>query len=229
MKAVVKRAASAIVSSKHQIGLLKEIDPNVDESKIVLKPHHMIGYDRVRLPRESRANTVLFLGPVSVRKPVEPMIDLVSADSKNKFRYVMKNMVGITDEQKQFLSEHPNVDFSTGFMGDDDFYKAIGSAALLVSTHNRLFEGKLSGPISDAIASGTPLVVSRMSPHDEMFEEFGDMGYLVDYDQQGWIEQLLSADYDADFPVFEKNLAACREGSSMENIRVIFRSRFGGS
>jgi glycosyltransferase involved in cell wall biosynthesis len=226
MKAVVKRATSTIVSSKHQIGLLKEIDSNIGESKIVLKPHHMIGYDRVRLPIEARGNTVLFLGPISVRKPVEPMIDLINADSKNKFQYIMKNMVGITDEQTQFLTEQPNVDFSTGFMGDDDFYEAIGSAALLVSTHNRLFEGKLSGPISDAIASGTPLVVNRMSPHDEMFDEFGDMGYLVEYDNPDWIDRLLTADFESDFPVFEKNLAACREGSSMENMRAIFQECF---
>jgi hypothetical protein len=229
MKAVVKRAASSIVSSKHQNDLLKEIDPGVDESKIIMKPHHMIGYDRTRLPREARSNTALFLGPVSVRKPVEPVIDLIRADKQNKFSYVMKNMIGITDEQQNFLTEHPNVEFSTGFMEDDVFYEAIGSAALMISTHNRLFEGKLSGPISDAIASGTPLVLNRMSPHDEMFDEFGDMGYLVDYDQVGWIDQLLTADYDSDFSAFEKNLASCREGSSMENMRAIFRSRFSGS
>ena len=228
MRAVVKRATSLMLCSEHQVSLLKEIYPNVQDTKIVHKPHHMIGYSRTRLPLSDRSNRLLYLGPVSVRKPIEPVIDLIKADVDGKFRYVMKNMVGITDKQSQFLEGHPNVDFSTEFLDDDEFYEAIGSAALLISTHNRLFEGKLSGPISDAIASGTPVIASRMSPHDEMFDEFGDMGYLVDYDDVGWIDRLLSADYQSDFGAFEKHMALCRENSSMENIREIFRQRFEG-
>ena len=226
LKAVAKRASSLIVSSKHQIDLLREIDPDVSDSKIVLRPHHMIGYSRTLRSLAERSNRLLYLGPVSVRKPVEPVIDLIKADVDGKFRYVMKNMVGITDEQTQFLEDHPNVDFSTEFLDDDEFYAVIGNAALLISTHNRLFEGKLSGPISDAIASGTPVIANRMSPHDEMFDEFGDMGYLVDYDHPVWIERLLSASYQSEFSTFAKHLALCRENASMENIREIFRLRF---
>ena len=228
MRAVVKRATSLMLCSEHQVSLLKEIYPDVQDSKIVHKPHHMIGYSRARLPLSDRSNRLLYLGPVSVRKPVEPVIDLIKADIDDKFRDVMKNMVGITDEQRQFLEGHSSVDISTKFLYDDEFYEAIGSAALLISTHNRLFEGKLSGPISDAIASGTPVIASRMSPHDEMFDEFGDMGYLVDYDDRGWIERILSADYKSDFGTFEQHMALCRENSSMENIREILRLRFEG-
>jgi glycosyltransferase involved in cell wall biosynthesis len=207
---------------------LKEIYPGVQDSKIVHKPHHMLGYSRTRLPLAERANRILNLGPVSVRRPVEPVIDLIKADVDGKFRYVMKNMSGLSDEQRRFLGNHPNVDFSTEFLDDDAFYEAIGTAALLISTHNQLFEGKLSGPISDAIASGTPVIANRMSPHDEMFEQFGDMGYLVDYDDRGWIERILSADYKSDFGTFEQHMALCRENSSMENIREILRLRFEG-
>ena len=228
IRAVAKRAASLMLSSEHQAGLLKEIYPDVKDPKIVHKPHHMIGYSRSRLPVSDRSNRLLYLGPVSVRKPVEPVIDLIKADVDGKFQYVMKKMLGVTDEQKRFLEDHPNVDFSTEFLDDDAFYDAIGSAALLISTHNRLFEGKLSGPISDAIASGTPVIANRMSPHDEMFEEFGDMGYLVDYNDSGWIGRILSADYKSDFGTFEQHMALCRENSSMENIREIFRLRFEG-
>jgi len=227
-KAVAKRASSLMLSSEHQEGLLKEIDPDVRESAIVHKPHHMIGYARTRLPLADRSNRLLYLGPVSVRKPVESVIDLIKADVDSKFLYVMKNMTGITDDQKQFLDGHPNVDFSTEFLDDDAFYEAIGGAALLISTHNRLFEGKLSGPISDAIASGTPIVANRMSPHDEMFDQFGDMGYMVDYDDPGWVERILSIDLQSEFDTFEQHMALCRENSSMENIREIFRVRFEG-
>ena len=228
MKAVAKRAKSLMLSSEHQVELLREIYPEVQDSKIVQKPHHILGYSRTRLPLADRSNRLLFLGPVSVRKPVEPVIDLIKADVDGKFRYVMKNMVGITDEQTQFFEGHPNVDFSSEFLDDDAFYETIGGAALLISTHNRLFEGKLSGPISDAIASGTPVIANRMSPHDEMFDEFGDMGYLVDYDDPGWVERFLSTDYQSDFDTFKQHMALCRENSSLENIREIFRARFEG-
>ena len=228
IKAVAKRASSLMVSSEHQEDLLISLSPDVQDSKIVFKPHHMLGYSRTRLPLAERSNRLLYLGPVSVRKPVEPVIDLIKADVDGKFRYVMKNMVGITDEQRQFLEDHPNVDFSTEFLDDDAFYEAIGTAALLISTHNQLFEGKLSGPISDAIASGTPVIANRMSPHDEMFEQFGDMGYLVDYADPRWAGRLLSVDYQTDFDTFERHMVLCRENSSMENIREIFRVRFEG-
>jgi glycosyltransferase involved in cell wall biosynthesis len=226
IKAVAKRASSLMVSSQHQVGLLKQIYPAVQDSKIVEKPHHILGYSRTRLPLLERSNRLLYLGPVSIRKPVEPVIDLIKADVDGKFRYVMKNMVGITEEQKRYLESHPNVDFSTEFLNDGAFYEAIGSAALLISTHNRLFEGKLSGPISDAIASGTPVIANRMSPHDEMFDEFGDMGYLVDYDDPRWVQQVLSIDLQSDYDTLEPHMALCRENSSMENMREIFRVRF---
>jgi hypothetical protein len=67
-----------------------------------------------------------------------------------------------------------------------------------------------------------------MSPHDEMFEQFGDMGYLVDYDDPQWVEQVLSIDVQSDFAALERHMASCRENSSMENIREIFRVRFAG-
>jgi glycosyltransferase involved in cell wall biosynthesis len=228
MKAVVKRASSLMVSSEHQVTLLEEIYPDVQDSKIVHKPHHILGYSRTKLSLVERSNRLLYLGPVSVRKPIEPVIDLIKADVNRKFQYVLKNMIGITDDQKKFLIGHPNVDFSTEFLDDDAFYEAIGSAALLISTHNRLFEGKLSGPISDAIASGTPIIASRMSPHDEMFEQFGEMGYLVDYDDPGWVDQVLSIDLQLNYDTLEERMALCRENSSMENIREIFRLRFEG-
>jgi glycosyltransferase involved in cell wall biosynthesis len=224
-KAILKRAATLFVHSQFEVDTLRRIAGPPDCAKIRIIPFHQIASDRPQQPWARRNRTILFMGPVLSRKPVEPLIHLIKADEKRSFRYVLRRMDNTDSDARAFLESQPNVDIGYGYLKDEEYYRLFSESALVILTHNRLFEGELSGLFCDAIASGTPIIALDMSPHNEFFTRFGEMGFLADYagDPQ-WHKRILASGLEALYDGFQRSMAKCRESCGIESIRKVLCS-----
>ena len=221
-KMVAVRAASLFVPSRFQSDCIKALCPQIDSSKIFFRPFDQISAPRPRLAWSERSQTIFFMGPPLDRKPIKPLIELIKKDKKRHYKYVLRRMNNIDADTRAFLDAQPNVDLASGYLDTDEYNRFFREASWVITTHNLLFEGKLSGIFCDAIASGTPLITRDMSPHDEFFERFGDMGVLVDFHDSQWCERFLTADFSSKQDDFQRNMAACRESCTMEAIRKVY-------
>jgi len=224
IRMALQRASSVIVHSEYEVCVVKDVCPVFNESRIFIKPFHQVAAKRDRPEWLERSNTILFLGPILERKPIEPVIDMIKHDSEQRFRYVLRRVDELDADQRRFLESQPNVDISSGYISDAEYYDLFSSSTLVLKTHNRLFEGKLSGPFCDAIASNTPVIATDMSPHNEYFKKFGPMGFLVDYSDPDWADEIINSDLTTLYDEFQGNMAVCREAASIEANSLVFRS-----
>jgi hypothetical protein len=225
MRAVLNKAASVIVHSLFEVNKVKEISPGIDSNKVFVKPFHQFGFPRVQLSWQEKSQTILFIGPECGHKKVQPVVDLINGDKERRFRYVICSMHDdIAPQTRVFLEAQKNVELSFGYTAAPEYYRLISESALIILTHDKDFEGTLSGVFCDAIASGTPVIARDMAPHNEFFERFGPMGFLLDYDVPEWYKHLLGADLEILYNVFQNNMAKCRAYSTMESIRKVFGS-----
>lgn len=221
-KMVALRAASLFVPSRFQSDCIKAICPRIDSSKIFFRPLDQTARPFSRIAWNERPQTIFFMGPLSVHKPISPFINLIKQDEEHRYRYVLRAMSNLESDTRAFLEAQPNVDMASGYLDDDEYDRLFREASWIITTHNMLFEGKLSGIFCDAIAAGTPIVSRNMSPHNEFFERFGDMGILVDYDDPMWCERFLTTDFSSKQDDFQRSMSACRESCSMDAIRMVY-------
>lgn len=224
LKAVIGRAASIFVHCQHEIETIKKLCPEIAPHKLYIKPFHQIGYHRVCLSLQEKKRTILFVGPDQSHKKIDNVIQLIKNDVEKKFNYVFCSMREPLELQMQnFLEKQSNVKVLLGYLDNDEYYKLISEATFIILTHDNDFEGALSGIFCDAIASGTPVIARDMAPHNEFFNRFGPMGFLVDYNEPEWYNQVLSIDLAANYRAFQNNMAVCRSWCSMESIRGVFQ------
>ncbi len=224
--AVFRHAESVIVHCRHEAEKVRELAPGLDPAKIFIKPFHQLAVSRNRLAWEETSRTILFLGPELEHKKIAPVVDLIKADRENRYRYVFCSMRDVAPETRAFLEARDNVELLTGYVADDEYYRLFSEADFVIMTHDEDFEGALSGAFCDAVASGTAVVARDMAPHDEFFERFGPMGFLVNFTGPEWCKRVLAGDMKAEYKKFRANMAACRESCGMEAVRDVFRRAF---
>jgi glycosyltransferase involved in cell wall biosynthesis len=222
LRRIFERAASVFVGSQFELDVIKGLSERIDPRKLFVIPYHQIAIPRRRLKWKAKSRTVLYMGPELPHKSIDPVIQLITRDTQRRFRYLFLAMEKISPDARAFLENQPNVRLEFGYVPDDEYYRAFSEAALVIMTHDAMLEGRLSGILCDAIASDTALVARDMAPHNEFFNRFGDMGFLVDYREPGWCDRILNAGLESLYDGFQKNMAACRKASSLENIRAIF-------
>jgi len=220
---VAKRAATLLVPTRYQADLLIALSPQINSSKIFIRPLNQMAEKEFFTNLSKRQNAILFLGPSLERKPVEPILDLIKKDHAKKYKYILTNIDDLDAEVREYLALQSNVEIRSGYIGADEYYRLFRTVSWVITTHNHLFEGKLSGVFCDAISAGTPLVARDMSPHDEFFVRFGDMGVLVDFNDSCWCDRFLNMDFSKKIDEFQNNMKTCRISSSMAAIREVFR------
>ncbi|TFB10137.1 glycosyltransferase family 1 protein [Candidatus Marinimicrobia bacterium MT.SAG.2] len=223
-KMVAVRAASLLVPSRHQADCIKDIYPQIDLNKIFIRPLDQIARPFSRLTWKERSQTIFFLGPLSIHKSIEPLINLIKKDKEQCYHYVLRQIDNIDPKVRIYLDAQPNVDMASGFLDTNEYDRFFREASWIILTHNLLFEGKLSGIFCDAIAAGTPLIAYNMAPHDEFFERFGDMGLLVDYNDPQWCEQFITTDFSSKQDEFQSNMADFRKSCAIDAIRNVYRA-----
>jgi hypothetical protein len=57
---------------------------------------------------------------------------------------------------------------------------------LVVMTHNRDFEGKLSGNLCDCVAYGVPYIAAAIEPLISIEARYGNVGILCEFTDANW-------------------------------------------
>lgn len=222
IRTVFRRAASIIVHCQHEVRRILDLVPGISHQKIFIKPFHQMGHQRECLELARKAKTILFLGPECSHKRLDPVLDLIRADRKEYYQYVLCGMREMSESARAFLQAQRNVKLLFGHTGNDDYYRHFSDAALVILTHDLGYEGALSGAFCDAIASGTAVIARDMAPHNEFFEQFGPMGFLVDFNNLSWCQRILNTNLEACYEDFQKNMARLRQSCSLEANRAVF-------
>jgi len=225
--AVFRRATTVFVHCHFEESLLKREYKRVKPASIMIKPFHQIGFSRTVRSWAERDQVVFFMGPLLECKPIEPVLQLIREDKTRRFRYALCGMSDMDSSVRAFLESQPNVDLRFGHLEDDEYYRRIGSAALVLLSHSDLYQGRLSGIFCDAIASGTAVITRDMAPVNEFFARFGPMGYMCDYGSEAWYSTLLRADLASSYASFQANMARCRASCSIDAIRQVMQSALG--
>jgi glycosyltransferase involved in cell wall biosynthesis len=224
LKKVFHRAASIIVHCQHEIETIKKICSGIETDKLFIKPFHQTGYSRNRMTFKEKKRMILFIGPDQPHKRIDNVIQLIKSDVGGKYSYCLcKIQKPLAPHVQNILEEQSNVKVLHGYLDNDEYYRLISEATFIILTHDRDFEGALSGIFCDAIASGTPVIARNMAPHNEFFDHFGDMGYLVDFSVPHWFNDVLNYDVEKRYEEFQNNMAACRAFCSRESIREVFQ------
>jgi len=63
----------------------------------------------------------------------------------------------------------------------------------------------------------------EMEPVREFFAKYGPMGYMVNFGDPGWSNDLLRTDIEADFGRFQNNIERIKAACSIQNVQMAFR------
>lgn len=174
---------------------------------------------------------ILYVGPTSPYKPLQPMVDLIEADAACKYHYHFCCMDTGTETGAILarVSGRGNVTIQYGYLADEDYYGTIASAHWVILPHDRSFEGRSSGVFCDAVATGTPILSRDIAPQSDYFSQFGPMGLLVDFERAGWTSEVLGFDLRSAYPEFASAMERVREDGSIESIRRSFAHAISGA
>ena len=160
--------------------------------KVVLKKHHLM------IPREEKyggsrvdGKIVAFFGPEKPGKPVQPMIDLVKNDTELSFDYRFFNVDQESVVCKYGLSTFNNVEILNKWLSKEEYFGEFSNSSLIMMTHDKSFEGKLSGNLCDCISLGVPFISSDIEPVRSLARRYGPIGYVYDMDKETWVHSFL--------------------------------------
>ncbi len=222
---VFRFATTIIVHSEYERNKVLEISPNIPAGKLFIKAYHGVSATHKQTNKTVAKNTILYLGPISSHKPIEPLINFIKNDVDKKYNFLFCSIQkGMSDEARRYLHTCDNVEIRDGYLSDEDFLTIFSEAKYVVMTHDERFEGVLSGVFCDAIASGTPIIAQEMEPHLEYFLRYGRMGMLVNFSEDSWYKQLLLDDSTSNYKKFQKNMKTCKASGDLKSVRNVFKS-----
>jgi hypothetical protein len=194
LKTVFKIVDTIFVHSQFEVDLLTN-KYNINNEKVFIKPFHQFyAVDRFKNKKGSSGH-VLFIGPQRINRPLKPFLELIIADSGNKYNYLITGVKETDFIGYEEVLRKKNVKISFGYTPKKEYLQNIDNANLLILTHNRYFEGRLSGVFCDAVSSRTPVITSSISPITEFFSKYGELGLIVDYDNEEWTKLVLETDF----------------------------------
>ena len=135
---------------------------------------------------------------------------MINNFSVNFFRYVFINLTN--EDARGVKKKFPgsdNIFFRHGYLTDEAYQMAICDSRFVFLPHNRFFEGKVSGILSDCIANKVPIISDAIEPVIEFSHTYGAMGYLCDYASQHWAQQIVNGLSDDDYEKFREAMRVC--------------------
>jgi hypothetical protein len=187
LKKIISKSDSFLYHTDYELGLIQSNICSNRECLIKCKKlkYHLIGASQnsINLEKNGKVGIISFFGPTMNSKPYNDFCKLIKADNTNgKFRYRIINVSRqVESEIKLLFGEAVKIDFINEFLEYNSYIKLIDDSAYVFLPHNRLYEGKLSGILSDCISIGTPIISDNIEPVIEFFKSYGDMGFIFDF------------------------------------------------
>lgn len=161
-------------------------------AKAIVKKHHLM------IPRQSESarapsdrQVVLFLGPEKHDKPIRPMIDLIKKDVSKLFDYRFLNVDKDRVVADYDIRPGENIQFINKWLSEQEYFAEFLNASFIMMSHDKSFEGKLSGNLCDCISLGVPFISSDIEPVRSYFNHYGPIGYVYNFSDPQWAASFL--------------------------------------
>lgn len=207
-----------VIHTAYEQHLVAGLEPRVADKSFVKKHHLMTPYDLAR-EAPGEAPIVSYFGPEKHDKPIKPLLELIQADIERRFKYRIYNVnLATLTNRLPDLVDRTNVEVVEEWQSNASYLKSVKGSTLLFLTHNRAFEGKLSGNLCDCVALRVPYIARLMEPMTSYEAQYGPVGYLVDLEDASWALSFLERYNDEAYATMCRNLERLGEDHSTEVI-----------
>lgn len=192
LKSIFSLADVVFCHTQFEISIINQLINYRNNDKLrVVKYHQAIIRDKV--VTEPSANPVIsFFGPAKHDKPIKPLVDLVKADTQSLFSYRIYNPGDYEADLLAMVATRDNVEVVSKWMNAQEYESAVCASTYILLSQNKDYEGKLSGNLCDCIAYSIPFISLDISPVNEYMEEYGELGFVCDFDEPNWAIDLFS-------------------------------------
>lgn len=217
---VVTKSNVFAYHSNYELDLLKKIIQKKHTSnKFKYLKYHLLEAKPLDPQWQKSNNTISVFGPEMESKPIEPIIELIIADIQQKFMFQLFNF---SDEAQQKIKEQTNnsqqVHYKPKINSYEGYLKVVAESTFVLLPHNKLFEGKISGILSDCISLNTIVISNKMSPVTEYSSIYGDIGYIYDYTQKKWANKFIDTLSIQKNDAIIQNMLLCSHDHKLELI-----------
>jgi hypothetical protein len=186
--------------------------------------YHLIGasQEKIHLEKNGENNIISFFGPTMQSKPYFDICKLIKADNygNGKFEYRFINLsFQVLNEIQLLFGKADKIIFINEFLEHKLYINLIAQSTYIFLPHNHLYEGKLSGILSDCISVGTPIISNRIDPVLEFFNYYGDMGFIYDFSRDvDWEYSFLCQFEKINYKDFILSMEKCKSDHSPNKI-----------
>lgn len=192
LKRIFSMVDVILCHTKYEISIINQLIGYHDNDKLqVVKYHQAINREKVVTPANKRP-VISFFGPAKHDKPIKPLVDLVQADKQALFDYRIYNPGDYESELLATITKRENVIVVSKWMDNNEYETAVCNSTYILLSQNKYYEGKLSGNLCDCISYSIPFISLDISPVNEYIEQYGQLGFVFDFDQPQWAAELFS-------------------------------------
>jgi hypothetical protein len=176
-----------LLHTEFEKNLLNHLSYTAHKRSYVKKHHLMLSKKQRFTPVCNEKISIVFFGPDKPEKPLEPLISLINYDINNRFNFVFHNVNPVSFSSESRINEIPeNVFIDNSWKSDYDHQKSLMAADIIILTHTKDFEGKLSGNLCDCIAYGIPFVASNIEPYITYKNNHSEACLIYDFNNKDW-------------------------------------------
>lgn len=219
LSAINAKLRRIVLHTQYEVQLVSGLAADLAEKCFVKRHHLMIPRREAHQIRTNQQIAISYFGPNKPEKPLGPLIDLIKADSGGRFRYQIFNVA--SDDVLRHLNRTDmpsNVAVDERWIGEDEYNIRFDSSDLVIMTHNRDFEGKLSGNLCDCVAYGVPYVSAAIEPLVSIQARYGDVGLLCEFGDPKWGELCIAQIDQDNLGKMSKNIKKMALDHTLENI-----------
>ncbi len=190
---IKKKLKAVVFDSQFQVDLVAKISKEISRRCFVRKNHLMCPQDVSENSRTCTKICISYFGPDKLEKPFYTFYSLIKSDVDKKFVYKIYNVSKEVISQYFDIDNLPsNVFFDSSWQTHETYLRNYKSSDLVMLTHTRDFEGKLSGNLCDCVALGVPYISLPIEPALSLHMRYAAPGYLYDPDKTDWANMLLA-------------------------------------
>ncbi|NQV76689.1 MAG: hypothetical protein HQ491_11630 [Bacteroidetes bacterium] len=207
------RLKKLLVHTNREKQLIKSVSEGI-YLKTEVKKHHMMIPAEEGEPMDLTSGyakpIISFFGPDKPDKPLQPLLDLIAADVESLFEYRLYNVDELVLRAEFDIPAYANIKISSERLSSERYTAAFKHTTLIFMSHNRSFDGKLSGNFCDCVAYCKPFISMDIEPIISYFSEYGAIGYAYDFSDPCWMASFLKGSSMSDLSKFRQNLVKMR-------------------
>lgn len=215
------RLKMLILDTQYQLGLVRKIFSTLDLRCFVRKHHLMAPIHELPEATVGDRIVISYFGPEKPEKPLAALANLCQSLAPEKYIIRIYNVDKDKIQEMFGTFDVPrHVQVCEGRIHYQEYINAYISTDLVLLTHTRDFEGKLSGNLCDCVSCGIPFISQSMSPALDMLNQYGDIGFICDYETPGWADVLDAKLNQEAVLAMKLNMRKIAQSFSLEKVRM---------